>query len=715
MGGLLDMKKILKFVGILLLVSVVLVVVAIVALPLLVDPNDHKQEIAEQVKKHTGRDLRISGDLKLSVFPWLGVDMGTIELGNAPGFDNPVFAKTEKTQIRVNLKPLVFERRLEMDTIVVQGLTLNLAKNKDGLTNLDDLAKGGGKASDASSGQAAGPGLSAFVLGGLDVTDANLKWEDMQAGTSAQISNLSIQTGAVRMGEAVDLKIAFDLSESGGTGAQVELSTRLSPDLESRVFGLADISLTAKLTGDKLPGGEQSVSLRADAQADLGRQTLSVEGVKLAGMGLEAAGELNATGIQSAPKFTGKFSISEFNARTLLDNLGQSVPDTADPNAMTKIALDLRLAGDKNSVNFEPLTLMLDGSKLTGRAGLSDFSKQAVRFDIKLDQIDADRYLPPADEKAQAVTPGATTAAAGDVPMEQLRALNIDGKALIGKLKIKNLSLTDVTATVKAKDGLIRLSPVRAKLYDGSYSGDISVDARRKALSVKVNEKLAGVQAGPLLKDMQGSDPIAGTANVSVKATTTGNQPDAMKKSLNGNVKFAFLNGAINGVNIPAMLRKAKATLSGADVPEAEGPQKTDFSKLTGSAKIVNGKVNNPDLLAKSPFLRVQGKGEADLVAEQIDYGVTTTLVASMKGQGGDDLSDLVGVPIPIRVTGDLNAPSFGLDTEALLKSQAGAVLNKEKDKVMDKVKEGIGGKIGGEAGGGAAEKAGGLLKGLFN
>ena len=81
------MGKLLKIIFSLLGFLVLLVIVAIVVLPMVVDPNDYKDEITAAVKDKTGRTLEIDGDIQLSVFPWLGADIGPTRLGNAAGFD----------------------------------------------------------------------------------------------------------------------------------------------------------------------------------------------------------------------------------------------------------------------------------------------------------------------------------------------------------------------------------------------------------------------------------------------------------------------------------------------------------------------------------------------------------------------------------------------------------------------------------------------------
>lgn len=98
-------------IGKILLIVVGLAVAAVVALavllPLYFDPNDFKDEIAAAAKERTGRDLTITGDIGLSVFPWLGVELGQTSMSNAPGFGDKPFAEFEQAGVRLQLMPLL--------------------------------------------------------------------------------------------------------------------------------------------------------------------------------------------------------------------------------------------------------------------------------------------------------------------------------------------------------------------------------------------------------------------------------------------------------------------------------------------------------------------------------------------------------------------------------------------------------------------------------
>ena len=132
------MSELIKIALSLVAVIVFLVLAAAIVIVVLIDPNDYKPQIAAAVKQHTTREIEIEGDLGLSLFPWLGIETGKISLSNAPGFGDSPFAEIEHTQIKVKLLPLL-AKQIEVSRIVVKGLILNLAKNKNGASNWEDL------------------------------------------------------------------------------------------------------------------------------------------------------------------------------------------------------------------------------------------------------------------------------------------------------------------------------------------------------------------------------------------------------------------------------------------------------------------------------------------------------------------------------------------------------------------------------------------------
>ena len=112
---------------------------------------------------------------------------------------------------------------------------------------------------------------------------------------------------------------------------------------------------------------------------------------------------------------------------------------------------------------------------------------------------------------------------------------------------------------------------------------------------------------------------------------------------------------------------------------------------------IRNGVAHNDDLAAKSPFLRLSGKGDIDIGNSTLDYLAQATVVADSSGQGGQGLDAMTGLPIPVRLTGPFAAPQFHLEYAALLKGAAQAkvqnAIDKGKQTLTNKLQDALTGK----------------------
>jgi AsmA protein len=703
-----SMGKLLKIIlGLVGLLVIVLVIAAIV-LPMVIDPNDYKDDIASTVKRQTGRTLSIEGDLSLSVFPWLGVDIGPTQISNAAGFDAPYMARMEAVQVRVKLLPLL-RKQLEVGAVRLDGLRLNLGKNKQGQSNWADItahlekenkqSQQPGAGSDKTGDTSTTNALDHLAIGGIKVSDAQLHWDDRSTQSRYEINELSFTTGAIEPGEAFALDMNFKVA---ATQPPVNGQFELSGDILVAA-GLDAVTITGAafgldMEGDAVPGGELTAAMTTDIKLDLAAQTLSMPAIKLDVLGLDISGRVDGTAITGEdPHFNGALTIAEFVPRKLLEALGQEIPQTADSAVLVKA--DATLTWDASLQHFAAtaLTLHLDDSTLEGDARIDSFDAPAISFAAMLDQFDLDRYLPPeANTEADTKTAGgkaATTSAdtAGALPLEDLRRLNLDGRLDVGRLQAFNLRSRDIEIQVKSKDGVLKINPLGANLYDGSIQGDITLDVRKDTPRFSVNEKLSGVQAGPLLKDLTGKEQLLGTANLNTNLSGAGTTSEQIRQTLNGTAGFEFTDGAVKGVNIASVIRNARAKIKGQPAPKETEPNQTDFALMKGTATITNGKVKNDDLLLKSPLLRITGAGNVSLPEEAIDYTLTTKFVGTLKGQGGEEMAELKGVSIPVHVGGTFSKPTYVPDLAAVLSEAAKAEVEKKVEKEKEKLQKKLG------------------------
>ena len=116
------MLTLIKWLGGFLLTIAFLILIAIIVVPRVVDPNDYRDDITQLVKDKTGRKLSLSGDLSVSVFPWLGVATKGLSLSQPDSIGGDMLM-VDNAQLRVKFLPLL-SKRLEVDTIVLEQPTV---------------------------------------------------------------------------------------------------------------------------------------------------------------------------------------------------------------------------------------------------------------------------------------------------------------------------------------------------------------------------------------------------------------------------------------------------------------------------------------------------------------------------------------------------------------------------------------------------------------
>ncbi len=683
------MTKILKITGLGIAALLGLLLLLVVAILLLVDPNDYRDDITAAVQDATGRELSIEGDLSLSLFPWLGLSLGETRLSNAAGENTEKdFARVESVDINVKLLPLL-QQRIEMKTLRLRGLRVNLSRTADGRSNWDDLlAAPTTDAAPATKNPAEEPEAKpalVLAIGGINIEDAQIVWDDQQTGQRIEIDRFSLRTGPIAPGTPIDIELHTRLSMSEpAVQTPIELKGRLTFDLSAQRYRLDGLDVSLNVQSELLPVSPLNVRLRGNIDADIAQQRVQLAGLQLQTLGLTANAELNIQEILSIPQAKGQLSVAGFSPRELTKMLAIELPESTDTSVLNKAALKLDFTGSADAMNVSSLDVVLDDSQLTGSLSVENFSQPAVRFDLMLDDMDVDRYLPPATESPPPA-PTTTTAKDPQLPLDLLRGLDVKGKLRAGKIKLANARLADIVLGVTAKSGTIQLLPLQADLYKGQYRGHMVLDVREDIPKISADEKISAVQIGPLLRDVLGDDKASGSINLAAKITTLGITPEVISKNLNGTANFELSDGAIKGVNLGQMIREAYAKIKKKPAPEKTDNQ-TDFAQMSGSVTIRNGVVDNQDLQVKSPMLRVTGKGRVDLPKQRIHYLLSTSIVETDQGQGGKDVSELKALTIPIKVSGTFAEPKFKLDLAPVLKAKAKTELKRQKEKLKKEV-----------------------------
>jgi len=362
--------------------------------------------------------------------------------------------------------------------------------------------------------------------------------------------------------------------------------------------------------------------------------------------------------------------------------MGKALPvSTSDPGVLNRVSFKAGIKGDSKNVSVSDGVVDMDESKVNFTIKAGDFEKPRIAFNMDLNQIDLDRYLPPPTKKtAEEKEPKAT--APKEVKKSdysKLRRLSLKGTMRIGKLKIKNAKIERLHLTLTGEKGIFNLQPLTMALYQGDVSGNGMLSVQSDVPRTNIQLKLDNVQAGPLLLDVLKKDFLEGTLKAQVDLIMKGDDAVAIKRTLNGNGDLLFKDGAIKGVDLNGMVHNAKAAFGLAE--KGGKAPRTDFSELNVPFSVKNGIVSTANTALISPLIRLTASGNADLIKELLDFRLEPKFVGTFKGQG--DTKDRSGLMVPILVAGSFSSPEFRPDLEGMFKQEIGKSLPGIQDKLL--------------------------------
>jgi len=629
---------------------ILLLIAALVLLPKFVDVKQYKPRIEAQVTKATGRSFSLGDDLRLSLFPYASLSFSDLHLGSLPGFKEKDFIIVKSFDVRVKLVPLLF-KDIQIKRFILKGTRLFLETSEDGRTSWEFNTKTTPELSvktpteikkprNAESGE--GLALKAFTLSELAVTDGSVLWLDHKKKERKEISDVTLLLQDVSLDRPIGVTFSARLDKQ-----PFSLKGNVGPI--GKMLGKGTIPL--------------DLSVRAFEQVDM-----ALKG--------------NVVDPSTQPKFDLTINVSPFSPRKLLAAAGKAMPvSTSDPGVLNRVSFKAGIKGDSKNVSVSDGVLDMDESKVNFTIKAGDFEKPRIAFNMDLNQIDLDRYLPPPTKKtAGEIEPKATAPKEGKKSdYSKLRRLSLNGTMRIGKLKIKNAKIERVHLTLTGEKGIFNMKPLTMALYQGDVTGSGMLSVQNDVPGTNIQLKLDNVQAGPLFRDVLKKDFLEGMLKAKIDLIMKGDDAVAIKRTLDGNGDLLFKDGSIKGVDLNGMVHNAKAAFGLAE-KGAKAPR-TDFSELHVPFSVRNGLVSTANTALISPLIRLKASGNADLLKELLDFRLEPKLVGTLKGQG--DNKDRSGLMVPVLVDGSFSSPKFRPDLEGMLKQEIGKSLPGIQDKVL--------------------------------
>ncbi len=368
------MNKLFKIVASAVTLVFTLVIVALVIM-INTDPNNHKELIAREFEKSTGLALSLNGSIDISFYPWLGITLNDFVIANPPGFSDTPLLQAQQAEVRVKLLPML-DQEYEVDTIHLSGARIFLETNAAGESNWSGGALGTTQSDESSVSDAT---LNKLVLGGVDISNASLIFNDQFNDVVYTLENIDISTGELVYGAPIELSIALDASASRpDLAALIRLTGTMVYDLDNQRYDLNPLILNSTLSGANVPNGSAELTLSTAVSMDFEQDVLILRDFSFNALDTQINANINGQGVLGdSPLFQINLAaagndlavifrileneelvaqITRLNSRSFYVNgLFETSPNagTLSVSGLDASLLDASISGDINAANLQ--------------------------------------------------------------------------------------------------------------------------------------------------------------------------------------------------------------------------------------------------------------------------------------------------------------------------------------------------------------------------
>lgn len=582
------LRKFFTFLGSLIL----LLLLIVLAVPFLFPVEEYRDDILAQISKKTGRDVRIHGDIELSLLPNIAVQLNEVEVSNPSGFMSSTMLKARRISLNMELWPL-FEKRVIVDALDIEGAELFLEEAPGGQKNWEfETAR-------------LSPTASTIVANQSD---------NQNPPFNLNISQLRVSDAVVHFRKpdfeitASQLQLNYDVSQAtlslllkhAGAAYQLNAETMKPEAL------FADTRMPLKVNVD-------SALLTAQLAGDLTKVNLSEGMVEPEFLGTIKAA-MRGMGEVSSPKFSANKQEARFQQLSLK-------------------ALDSVTASGNMTLNYANAKPMLNAS-------------------LEIPELNADALMPKEKKAALSFIRSAHAAegwSRDPISLAPLTLLNADVDLSIGALQYSDMLLKQVKTKLVLKNNTFVLPRFDAGLKGGTLKASGTLNAKGE-LSKEVSFENIPFQnlVQAHVKDVA----LQGLTKGKIAVNSYGKSLHDLVAHLHGGGHVELVDGKIIGFSLPSLFRQMLG-LKEVKAVQAEPEKVTEFAKLYSAFSIDQGVVSLRESYLDSPKLKADASGKISLLEKWVDlYLVPTVLPTVERSEEAENVASSSGLMIPVKVKG---------------------------------------------------------------
>ncbi len=651
------MKKLLKIILVLAVLAVILLFAAMITLRIMFPPEKLKAMAQEYAQQTLHREVTFS-DVSLNL---IGVTLDDFAVSEPTTFDNGTFVKADKAVVKIALKPL-FKKRIEISTVGLEGLDVNVSKNKDGVFNFADLIPASSEETPAQTEETSSASGFSLMAQRIYATGCNFYYKDAQSGMDASLTNVNLEITGFNLDKAFDVALSFttDYQDAAGLAVTVPFDMKLQADLAGMDLAkaqavLKELTMNYKNIIFSLSGSAKNFNAPV---VDLTGKVSGVSNTALADI-LPGLPAFVLPDIHFAAAAEANMETSSAVIKQARLSLSDSAVTVAGNAGWGGTAPTYNMSADIN-VNLQQVAQMAEmlagysiGGSITGSLKATDQNNgQDVSGAIHLNKLTL-QYDP--------LTMSNLT---GEIVIKSLA--DISCNSLTGLLNNEKFTTSFAYKDLGGVLDLVFNFDLDKLTLDrfptvGAAGASQPAETSSTSLASSGPETFFNVKANLSVGEI--TVPFFTTQGVSLNADLT--KASATMKNASGSVSFNLKEGAVTDLDqfvrgnrivkiimLPLTLIKNVGDKLGVEIFPAQNNEdkgQIKFSSGSGTYNFVNGLMTVKETHFDSAVSNVKASGNINFKSEALDMSVSATLLSS-------------STPIVFKIGGTLNEPSGKLD-----------------------------------------------------
>ncbi|HEY9018184.1 AsmA family protein [Thiomicrospira sp.] len=653
----------------------------------LMDFNQYKPMIEQEVAAKTGYQLRINGELEASVIP-LQLKIGPSELRHASFESEDPLLAFEKINLRVSLVALLLQAKVHLLGVELFEPRIHLQVDEQGQTNWGSQLASAPSQTNAyfkkvnwqSVNQAPEQVIeqSAMLAERFDIKLSNVtlydglvSWHNPAHNQHYELSDLELMAFDVELGQGFDLQFQGRLkNEQTGHYYDVDQQGHISIAKDMKSLSVkqlnADMSLFWPQAMDR---NELKIQLALNGlnwhQAD---KRIDIESAKLNALDADVSFSL-AGHYGDQLDLAGQVAIDYLNPRQWLDYFELPYPNFVEKQALSQLEGTFNWQLTPTKSQLEEIDLTLDKTQIKGYFNYQHSAQSSYQFDLAMGDLNMDFYA----ARIEDTTPESQTTSTQEsaetqkeplkvtaekiylpvgVPVRTLRESQIQGQLQVEALQIWQGQYQQVQMGFNAEYGKLDIAPFDADLYEGHWRSQLKVDVNNDTPRFHFKGQLENVNAQAFLRDVSNYDLLNGTLSSHFDLRTAGSNLDAIKYNMNGLFRADLVDGAYLGVDLNRLLL-GQAIQAGDATP-------LESVRLGG--QVVNGIYHLQQASLKSDRFDAKAFGKVHLPNATLETELHLTYQDPPEA-----LAVLKGIKVPVTLSGSVTKPDWQVDIDKLL------------------------------------------------